>query len=164
MVIMLAAVVGYNTIILQTHAPVLDEYSRFLYKSQSLDRWETCLVCPWYQCIRNERFYLDATQSDGQNSAVCGSLTVRLIFVEQISKLRHTCRILWYSLDNSVKTCLHGHCCDLSRRSSFYAVRIQPFPGARGKGWIRIRQSCIIYGSRCTVQAGVEQERLSKCK
>ncbi|KAJ8268307.1 hypothetical protein COCON_G00134790 [Conger conger] len=38
MVIMLAAVVGYNTIILQTHAPVLDEYSKFLYKSQSLDR------------------------------------------------------------------------------------------------------------------------------
>ncbi|KAG9355724.1 hypothetical protein JZ751_000562, partial [Albula glossodonta] len=38
MVIMLAAVVGYNTIILQTHAPVLDEYSTFLYKSQSLDR------------------------------------------------------------------------------------------------------------------------------
>ncbi|XP_036411257.1 adenylate cyclase type 2b [Megalops cyprinoides] len=38
MVIMLAAVVGYNTIILQTHAPVLDEYSTFLYKTQSLDR------------------------------------------------------------------------------------------------------------------------------
>ncbi|KAJ8395242.1 hypothetical protein AAFF_G00034440 [Aldrovandia affinis] len=38
MVIMLSAVVGYNTIILQTHAPVLDEYSTFLYKSQSLDR------------------------------------------------------------------------------------------------------------------------------
>ncbi|XP_076826755.1 adenylate cyclase type 2 isoform X2 [Brachyhypopomus gauderio] len=38
MLIMLAAVVAYNVIILQTHAPLLDEYSRFLYKTQALDR------------------------------------------------------------------------------------------------------------------------------
>uniref|UniRef100_A0A8C9XKT4 Adenylate cyclase type 2 n=1 Tax=Sander lucioperca TaxID=283035 RepID=A0A8C9XKT4_SANLU len=38
MIIMLTAVVVYNVIILQTHAPLLDEYSRFLYKTESLDR------------------------------------------------------------------------------------------------------------------------------
>nr|XP_057908751.1 adenylate cyclase type 2 isoform X3 [Doryrhamphus excisus] len=38
MITMLTAVVVYNIIILQTHAPLLDEYSRFLYKSESLDR------------------------------------------------------------------------------------------------------------------------------
>uniref|UniRef100_A0A3Q2DWK5 Adenylate cyclase type 2 n=1 Tax=Cyprinodon variegatus TaxID=28743 RepID=A0A3Q2DWK5_CYPVA len=38
MIIMLTAVVIYNIIILQTHAPLLDEYSRFLYKTESLDR------------------------------------------------------------------------------------------------------------------------------
>uniref|UniRef100_A0A4W4GNA2 Adenylate cyclase type 2 n=1 Tax=Electrophorus electricus TaxID=8005 RepID=A0A4W4GNA2_ELEEL len=38
MLIMLAAVVGYNIIILQTHASVLDEYSTALYKTQPLDR------------------------------------------------------------------------------------------------------------------------------
>ncbi|XP_026989667.1 adenylate cyclase type 2b isoform X1 [Tachysurus fulvidraco] len=38
MVIMLAAVVAYNIIILQTHAAVLDEYSMALYKTQPLDR------------------------------------------------------------------------------------------------------------------------------
>ncbi|KAA8591570.1 hypothetical protein FQN60_016944, partial [Etheostoma spectabile] len=37
MIIMLTAVVVYNVIILQTHAPLLDEYSRFLYKTESLD-------------------------------------------------------------------------------------------------------------------------------
>ncbi|XP_069051370.1 adenylate cyclase type 2 isoform X2 [Lepisosteus oculatus] len=38
MIIMLAAVVGYNVIILQTHASVLDEYSKFLYKTEILER------------------------------------------------------------------------------------------------------------------------------
>ncbi|XP_051519723.1 adenylate cyclase type 2-like isoform X1 [Myxocyprinus asiaticus] len=38
MIIMLAAVVGYNIIILQTHASILDDYSTFLYKTQQLDR------------------------------------------------------------------------------------------------------------------------------
>uniref|UniRef100_A0A4W4FKK7 Adenylate cyclase type 2 n=1 Tax=Electrophorus electricus TaxID=8005 RepID=A0A4W4FKK7_ELEEL len=38
MLTMLAAVVAYNVIILQTHAPLLDEYSKFLYKTQALDR------------------------------------------------------------------------------------------------------------------------------
>lgn len=38
MIIMLTAVVIYNIIILQTHASLLDEYSRFLYKTESLDR------------------------------------------------------------------------------------------------------------------------------
>uniref|UniRef100_A0A8B9HK35 adenylate cyclase n=1 Tax=Astyanax mexicanus TaxID=7994 RepID=A0A8B9HK35_ASTMX len=38
MLIMLAAVVGYNIIILQTHASLLDEYSTALYKTQPLDR------------------------------------------------------------------------------------------------------------------------------
>ncbi|KAK3508309.1 hypothetical protein QTP70_019536 [Hemibagrus guttatus] len=38
MVIMLAAVVAYNIIILQTHAAVLDQYSMVLYKTQPLDR------------------------------------------------------------------------------------------------------------------------------
>nr|XP_019946695.1 PREDICTED: adenylate cyclase type 2-like [Paralichthys olivaceus] len=38
MIIMLTAVVVYNIIILQTHAALLDEYSRFLYRTESLDR------------------------------------------------------------------------------------------------------------------------------
>ncbi|KAF7708000.1 adenylate cyclase type 2 isoform X1 [Silurus meridionalis] len=38
MVIMLMAVVAYNIIILQTHASLLDEYSKFLYKDKVLDR------------------------------------------------------------------------------------------------------------------------------
>ncbi|MGH0158455.1 UNVERIFIED_CONTAM: hypothetical protein FKN15_052693 [Acipenser sinensis] len=38
MVIMLMAVVGYNIIILHTHASVLDEYSKFLYKTEVLER------------------------------------------------------------------------------------------------------------------------------
>ncbi|KAF3691687.1 Adenylate cyclase type 2 [Channa argus] len=38
MIIMLTAVVIYNVIILQTHASLLDEYSRVLYKTESLDR------------------------------------------------------------------------------------------------------------------------------
>uniref|UniRef100_A0AAQ4PGW3 Adenylate cyclase type 2 n=1 Tax=Gasterosteus aculeatus aculeatus TaxID=481459 RepID=A0AAQ4PGW3_GASAC len=38
MIIMLIAVVVYNVIILRTHASLLDEYSRFLYKTESLDR------------------------------------------------------------------------------------------------------------------------------
>nr|XP_061789007.1 adenylate cyclase type 2 [Nerophis lumbriciformis] len=38
MLTMLTAVVVYNIIILQTHASLLDEYSRFLYRSESLDR------------------------------------------------------------------------------------------------------------------------------
>ncbi|KAG5856812.1 adenylate cyclase type 2 isoform X2 [Anguilla rostrata] len=38
MVIMLVAVVGYNAIILQTHAALLDEYSKFLYKTEALER------------------------------------------------------------------------------------------------------------------------------
>uniref|UniRef100_A0A8C9UYB3 Adenylate cyclase type 2 n=1 Tax=Scleropages formosus TaxID=113540 RepID=A0A8C9UYB3_SCLFO len=38
MVIMLTALVVYNVIILQTHAPLLDEYSKFLYKAEILDR------------------------------------------------------------------------------------------------------------------------------
>ncbi|TKS81803.1 Adenylate cyclase type 2 [Collichthys lucidus] len=38
MIIMLTAVVVYNIIILQTHGSLLDEYSRFLYKTESLDR------------------------------------------------------------------------------------------------------------------------------
>ncbi|XP_066530225.1 adenylate cyclase type 2b isoform X2 [Hoplias malabaricus] len=38
MLIMSAAVVGYNIIILQTHASVLDEYSTALYETQLLDR------------------------------------------------------------------------------------------------------------------------------
>uniref|UniRef100_A0A3P9LK79 adenylate cyclase n=1 Tax=Oryzias latipes TaxID=8090 RepID=A0A3P9LK79_ORYLA len=38
MIIMLSAVVVYNVIILQTHSSLLDEYSRFLYKTESLDR------------------------------------------------------------------------------------------------------------------------------
>uniref|UniRef100_A0A3Q2WE36 Adenylate cyclase type 2 n=1 Tax=Haplochromis burtoni TaxID=8153 RepID=A0A3Q2WE36_HAPBU len=38
MIIMLTAVVVYNVIILQTHASLLDEYSRFLYETESLDR------------------------------------------------------------------------------------------------------------------------------
>ncbi|XP_013858877.1 adenylate cyclase type 2 isoform X3 [Austrofundulus limnaeus] len=38
MVIMLTAVVIYNIIILQTHSSLLDEYSRFLYQTESLDR------------------------------------------------------------------------------------------------------------------------------
>ncbi|CAK6954395.1 adenylate cyclase type 2 isoform X3 [Scomber scombrus] len=38
MIIMLTAVVVYNVIILQTHASLLDEYSTFLYKTESLDR------------------------------------------------------------------------------------------------------------------------------
>ncbi|XP_061531217.1 adenylate cyclase type 2 isoform X1 [Phycodurus eques] len=38
MITMLTALVVYNVIILQTHASLLDEYSRFLYKSESLDR------------------------------------------------------------------------------------------------------------------------------
>ncbi|RXM31487.1 hypothetical protein EOD39_6928 [Acipenser ruthenus] len=38
MVIMLTAVVGYNIIILHTHASVLDEYSKFLYKTEVLER------------------------------------------------------------------------------------------------------------------------------
>uniref|UniRef100_A0A8C1T8A5 Adenylate cyclase type 2 n=1 Tax=Cyprinus carpio TaxID=7962 RepID=A0A8C1T8A5_CYPCA len=38
MIIMLAAVVGYNIIILQTHASVLDDYSMALYKTQQTDR------------------------------------------------------------------------------------------------------------------------------
>lgn len=39
MIIMLTAVVVYNVIILQTHASLLDEYSRFLYRTESLDRY-----------------------------------------------------------------------------------------------------------------------------
>ncbi|XP_029928496.1 adenylate cyclase type 2 isoform X2 [Myripristis murdjan] len=38
MIIMLTAVVVYNIIILQTHTSLLDEYSRFLYKTEILDR------------------------------------------------------------------------------------------------------------------------------
>uniref|UniRef100_A0A9J7Y2C8 Adenylate cyclase type 2 n=2 Tax=Cyprinus carpio TaxID=7962 RepID=A0A9J7Y2C8_CYPCA len=38
MIIMLAAVVGYNIIILQTHASVLDDYSMALYKTKQPDR------------------------------------------------------------------------------------------------------------------------------
>ncbi|XP_027033642.2 adenylate cyclase type 2 isoform X1 [Tachysurus fulvidraco] len=38
MLIMLMAVVAYNVIILQTHASLLDEYSKFLYKDTVLDR------------------------------------------------------------------------------------------------------------------------------
>ncbi|KAM9489431.1 adenylate cyclase type 2 isoform 1-T1 [Clarias gariepinus] len=38
MLIMLMAVVAYNIIILQTHAPLLDEYSTYLYKDKVLDR------------------------------------------------------------------------------------------------------------------------------
>ncbi|KAM8826282.1 adenylate cyclase type 2-like [Synchiropus picturatus] len=38
MVIMLTAVVSYNVIILQTHAALLDDYSRLLYRTESLDR------------------------------------------------------------------------------------------------------------------------------
>ncbi|XP_066539140.1 adenylate cyclase type 2 isoform X2 [Hoplias malabaricus] len=38
MLIMLTAVVGYNIIILQTHASLLDEYSTFLYKTEVLER------------------------------------------------------------------------------------------------------------------------------
>ncbi|KAF7226087.1 transcript variant X3 [Nothobranchius furzeri] len=38
MIIMLTAVVGYNIIILQTHASLLDDYSRSLYLTESLDR------------------------------------------------------------------------------------------------------------------------------
>ncbi|TRY60214.1 hypothetical protein DNTS_026364 [Danionella cerebrum] len=38
MIIMLAAVVGYNIIILQTHASILDDYSTALYRTQQLDR------------------------------------------------------------------------------------------------------------------------------
>ncbi|MCJ8728362.1 hypothetical protein PDJAM_G00003590 [Pangasius djambal] len=38
MLIMLMAVVAYNVIILQTHASLLDEYSKFLYKDKVLDR------------------------------------------------------------------------------------------------------------------------------
>uniref|UniRef100_A0A1A8V8B5 adenylate cyclase n=1 Tax=Nothobranchius furzeri TaxID=105023 RepID=A0A1A8V8B5_NOTFU len=40
MIIMLTAVVGYNIIILQTHASLLDDYSRSLYLTESLDRLE----------------------------------------------------------------------------------------------------------------------------
>ena len=39
MVVMLVAVVIYNVIILQTHAPLLDGYSTALYRTQSLDRY-----------------------------------------------------------------------------------------------------------------------------
>ncbi|XP_075868618.1 adenylate cyclase type 2 isoform X2 [Nelusetta ayraudi] len=38
MMIMLTALVVYNIIILQTHGSLLDEYSRFLYKAESVDR------------------------------------------------------------------------------------------------------------------------------
>ncbi|XP_053477164.1 adenylate cyclase type 2 isoform X2 [Ictalurus furcatus] len=38
MLIMMMAVVAYNVIILQTHATLLDEYSKFLYKDKVLDR------------------------------------------------------------------------------------------------------------------------------
>lgn len=38
MMIMLTALVVYNIIILQTHGSLLDEYSRFLYKTESVDR------------------------------------------------------------------------------------------------------------------------------
>ncbi|TSL82496.1 Adenylate cyclase type 2 [Bagarius yarrelli] len=38
MLIMLMAVVAYNVIILHTHASLLDEYSKFLYKDEVLDR------------------------------------------------------------------------------------------------------------------------------
>ncbi|RXN20273.1 adenylate cyclase type 2 [Labeo rohita] len=38
MIIMLAAVVGYNIIILQTHASILDDYSTDLYRTKPLDR------------------------------------------------------------------------------------------------------------------------------
>ncbi|KAL6489097.1 hypothetical protein MHYP_G00028380 [Metynnis hypsauchen] len=38
MLIMLTAVVAYNIIILQTHASLLDEYSKFLYKTEVLER------------------------------------------------------------------------------------------------------------------------------
>ncbi|KAG9276173.1 adenylate cyclase type 2-like [Astyanax mexicanus] len=38
MLIMLTAVVGYNIIILETHASLLDEYSKFLYKTEVLER------------------------------------------------------------------------------------------------------------------------------
>ncbi|KAG7261328.1 hypothetical protein CRUP_035727 [Coryphaenoides rupestris] len=38
MLIMLTAVVVYNVIILQTHAPLLDEYSTFLYRTETPDR------------------------------------------------------------------------------------------------------------------------------
>ncbi|XP_057195789.1 adenylate cyclase type 2 isoform X4 [Triplophysa rosa] len=38
MLIMLTAVVLYNVIILQTHASLLDEYSKFLYKTEVLER------------------------------------------------------------------------------------------------------------------------------
>ncbi|XP_030637555.1 adenylate cyclase type 2 [Chanos chanos] len=38
MLVMVAAVVGYNIIILHSHASLLDEYSRFLYKTEALDR------------------------------------------------------------------------------------------------------------------------------
>ena len=39
MLIMLAAVVGYNVIILQTYASVLDDYSTALYRTQPLERY-----------------------------------------------------------------------------------------------------------------------------
>ena len=39
MVVMLVAVVIYNVIILQTHAPLLDGYSTALYRTQSFDRY-----------------------------------------------------------------------------------------------------------------------------
>ncbi|GAA6065197.1 adenylate cyclase type 2 isoform X1 [Tachysurus ichikawai] len=38
MLIMMIAVMAYNVIILQTHASLLDEYSKFLYKDTVLDR------------------------------------------------------------------------------------------------------------------------------
>ncbi len=39
MVVMLVAVVIYNIIILQTHASLLDTFSKALYKSSTLDRY-----------------------------------------------------------------------------------------------------------------------------
>uniref|UniRef100_A0A667XF28 Adenylate cyclase type 2 n=1 Tax=Myripristis murdjan TaxID=586833 RepID=A0A667XF28_9TELE len=44
MVVMLVAVVIYNIIILQTHAPLLDGYSKALYRTQTLDRYTETII------------------------------------------------------------------------------------------------------------------------
>lgn len=50
---MLTAVVLYSVIILQTHASLLDEYSKFLYKTEILERWELIYTI-WSELCREQ--------------------------------------------------------------------------------------------------------------
>ncbi|XP_064836080.1 adenylate cyclase type 2-like isoform X3 [Oncorhynchus masou masou] len=94
MVVMLVAMVIYNIIILQTHAPLLDGYSTALYSTQTLDRmnitvgWTSCGGTSSRESVRRSRpwrtstgfywrmFYLPTSQNTswdatGRTSLLC---------------------------------------------------------------------------------------------